>query len=197
MAEIIPKNDKGPPLIPAGSAKLRASYQDTLFFYRSSAPYTSDYRGRRNPYTGKRIENSHDWDFYLQIKAMHTACDEEYQRLHRQEVQRQRWMVWQNRIIALLLVLVLGLSFGLAISSGGKSRASPPAATSSSSSGPHSGNGPRAEPAVETTCIGNKATKKYHVRSCSYLPDAKNQVSFSSFAAAERAGYSPCGHCIG
>lgn len=197
MADIIQKNDKGPPLIPAGSAKLRASYQETLFFYRSSAPYTSDYRGRRNPYTGKRIENSHDWDFYLQIKAMHTACDAEYQRLHRQEAQRQKWLVWQTRIIALLLVLVLGLSFGLAISSGGKSRASPPAATASSSSGSHSGNGPRAEPAVETTCIGNRFTKKYHVRTCSYLPDAKNQVSFSSFAAAERAGYSPCGHCIG
>ena len=127
---------------------------------------------------------------------MRTACDEEYQRLHWQEVHRQRRMVWQNRIIALLLVLVLGLGF-LLVSSSGKSRASPPAATANSSDGPHSGNGPRAEPAVETECIGNKSTKKYHVRTCSYLPDAKNQVSFSSFAAAERAGYSPCGHCIG
>lgn len=135
MVDIIPKNDKGPPLIPAGSAKLRASYQDTLFFYRSSAPYTSDYRGRRNPYTGEIIKNSSDWDHYLQIKAMHTACDAEYQRLHRQAAQRQKWLVWQVRIIALLLVLVLGLSFGLGINSGGRSRASPPAATSSSYSG--------------------------------------------------------------
>lgn len=45
--------------------------------------------------------------------------------------------------------------------------------------------------------IGNKNSKKFHLPTCSGLPDPKNQVIFSSFDDAEAEGYAPCGNCIG
>lgn len=49
--------------------------------------------------------------------------------------------------------------------------------------------------AIADGYIGNKKTKKYHLSTCSYLPDKENQVVFSSASAAESSGYDPCGHC--
>ena len=43
--------------------------------------------------------------------------------------------------------------------------------------------------------IGNVNTQKFHVTSCSYLPDPVNRVYFGSREDAVNAGYSPCGHC--
>lgn len=50
-------------------------------------------------------------------------------------------------------------------------------------------------PAVSTSYIGNSKTKKFHESSCSYLPDASNQVSLDTRDDAVSRGYSPCGHC--
>jgi hypothetical protein len=52
----------------------------------------------------------------------------------------------------------------------------------------------RAAP-IADTYIGNKNTHKYHLPTCSYLPDQKNQVLFDSAAEAEASGYTPCGRC--
>ncbi len=49
--------------------------------------------------------------------------------------------------------------------------------------------------AIADGYIGNKKTKKYHLSTCSYLPDKENQVVFSSASAAEASGYDPCGRC--
>lgn len=49
--------------------------------------------------------------------------------------------------------------------------------------------------AISDGYIGNKKTKKYHLSTCSYLPDKWNQVSFDSSAEAESQGYKPCSHC--
>lgn len=43
--------------------------------------------------------------------------------------------------------------------------------------------------------IGNTETNKYHVSSCSYLPDSNHRVSLENCGAASSGGYSPCGHC--
>lgn len=43
--------------------------------------------------------------------------------------------------------------------------------------------------------IGNINSKKFHLPSCSGLPDEKNRVYFMSVEAAENAGYEPCGRC--
>ena len=45
--------------------------------------------------------------------------------------------------------------------------------------------------------IGNKNSKKFHLPTCSGLPEEKNRVVFSDFDEAEAAGYTPCGNCIG
>ena len=45
--------------------------------------------------------------------------------------------------------------------------------------------------------IGNVNSKKFHLPSCSNLPDAANQVLFSSYEEAVQAGYTPCGNCLG
>lgn len=52
----------------------------------------------------------------------------------------------------------------------------------------------RAAP-IANTYIGNRNTHKYHLPTCSYLPDQSNQVLFSSAAEAEASGYSPCQKC--
>ena len=43
--------------------------------------------------------------------------------------------------------------------------------------------------------IGNKNSHKFHRSTCSYLPDAENQKTFSSREAAISAGYEPCKRC--
>ena len=45
--------------------------------------------------------------------------------------------------------------------------------------------------------IGNVNSKKFHLPSCSNLPDPVNQVLFSSYEEAIEAGYTPCGNCLG
>lgn len=52
----------------------------------------------------------------------------------------------------------------------------------------------RADP-IANAYIGNKSSKKFHLPSCSYLPDQNNQVTFDSREEAIAAGYDPCGHC--
>lgn len=47
------------------------------------------------------------------------------------------------------------------------------------------------------TFIGNKNSKKFHLPTCSGLPEEKNRIEFSSWSDAEAAGYTPCGNCIG
>ena len=48
----------------------------------------------------------------------------------------------------------------------------------------------------EEIIIGNKNTMVYHLKSCSNLPKAKNQVIFKSKAEAEKAGYRPDSRCV-
>ena len=44
--------------------------------------------------------------------------------------------------------------------------------------------------------IGNVNSKKFHLPTCSGLPEEKNRVVFESYAAAEDAGYAPCSRCL-
>lgn len=53
---------------------------------------------------------------------------------------------------------------------------------------------PRAEP-IADTYIGNKNSHKFHLPTCSWLPDTKNQVTFDSREEAISAGYVPCQRC--
>lgn len=64
-----------------------------------------------------------------------------------------------------------------------------------SGSGAHTGTGATRDTPVANTYIGNKSSKKFHLPTCSYLPDQNNQVTFDSRDDALAAGYSPCGHC--
>lgn len=64
-----------------------------------------------------------------------------------------------------------------------------------SGSGSHTGTGATRDTPVADTYIGNKSSKKFHLPTCSYLPDQNNQVTFESREEAIAAGYSPCGHC--
>lgn len=47
-----------------------------------------------------------------------------------------------------------------------------------------------------TIWIGNVKSKKFHLPTCSSLPNPENQVEFSSYDAAIEAGYEPCSRCI-
>ena len=51
------------------------------------------------------------------------------------------------------------------------------------------------KPSVETIYIGNSSSKKFHRRSCSYLPSAESQVPLLYREEAIRSGYDPCAHC--
>lgn len=66
--------------------------------------------------------------------------------------------------------------------------------TSTRSNGSSSSGTTRDEP-VADTYIGNKNSKKFHLPTCSYLPNQSNQVTFNSREEALAAGYDPCGHC--
>lgn len=48
---------------------------------------------------------------------------------------------------------------------------------------------------TEGAYIGNKNSMKYHTPDCSSLPVEKNRAYFADQAAAEEAGYTPCGSC--
>ncbi len=48
---------------------------------------------------------------------------------------------------------------------------------------------------TEAAYIGNKNSMKYHTLDCSSLPIEKNRAYFADQAAAEEAGYAPCGTC--
>ena len=52
------------------------------------------------------------------------------------------------------------------------------------------------EPA-DSTCIGNKNSKKLHTESCDNLPGEQNRVYFTDYNEAIAAGYTPCGNCMG
>lgn len=43
--------------------------------------------------------------------------------------------------------------------------------------------------------IGNKNTHKFHLSTCSYLPEKQNRIAFDSYDEAISNGYDPCGHC--
>lgn len=45
--------------------------------------------------------------------------------------------------------------------------------------------------------IGSANSGKFHLPTCSGLPDEKHRVEFVSYSDAEQAGFSPCGNCIG
>ncbi len=45
--------------------------------------------------------------------------------------------------------------------------------------------------------IGNQNSKKFHLPTCSGLPEEKNQVEFRTYDDARAAGYTPCGNCLG
>jgi competence protein ComEC len=48
---------------------------------------------------------------------------------------------------------------------------------------------------VAANYIGNVNTLKFHLPSCSYLPNPENQTTFKSRDAAINAGYVPCKRC--
>ena len=54
---------------------------------------------------------------------------------------------------------------------------------------------PTATSAQAITYIGNINTKKFHLPTCSGLPQEKNRTFFDSREEALDAGYSPCGTC--
>ena len=56
-------------------------------------------------------------------------------------------------------------------------------------------NGTTPGPGDEPLYIGNKNTKKFHLPSCSYLPEEKNQVAFNSREEAIEEGFDPCKKC--
>lgn len=43
--------------------------------------------------------------------------------------------------------------------------------------------------------IGNKNTKKFHIPSCSFLPEEHNRVYFQTYQEAIDEGYVPCQKC--
>lgn len=43
--------------------------------------------------------------------------------------------------------------------------------------------------------IGNKNTHKFHLSTCSYLPEKQNRIAFDSYDEAISNGYDPCLHC--
>ena len=45
--------------------------------------------------------------------------------------------------------------------------------------------------------VGNVKSKKFHLESCSGLPEEKNRIIFERYTDAEAAGYTPCSRCIG
>jgi len=53
-----------------------------------------------------------------------------------------------------------------------------------------------AEPA-KMTFIGNRNSRVFHAESCGSLPGEKNRVEFDSYNEAIKAGYTPCGGCLG
>ncbi len=56
---------------------------------------------------------------------------------------------------------------------------------------------PVSQQPVTTAYVGNSSTMKFHASTCAYVKkiDAANVVALSTRDAAERQGYSPCGHC--
>lgn len=54
---------------------------------------------------------------------------------------------------------------------------------------------PYTEDREEADYIGNVNSRKYHLPSCSGLPNEENRVYFKTAEAAEDAGYEPCGRC--
>lgn len=54
---------------------------------------------------------------------------------------------------------------------------------------------PYTEEYEEADYIGNINSKKYHLPSCSGLPQEDNRSYFKTKEAAEKAGYDPCGNC--
>ena len=53
------------------------------------------------------------------------------------------------------------------------------------------------QPASDTAYIGNRNSHKFHLPTCSGLPEEKNQVTFSTYQQAIDAGYTPCSRCLG
>ena len=50
---------------------------------------------------------------------------------------------------------------------------------------------------ADTLYIGNKNSKKFHISGCASLPSGENRVEFQTYDEAIKAGYTPCGNCIG
>jgi len=51
------------------------------------------------------------------------------------------------------------------------------------------------DPSAPSPIVGNRETRKYHVRNCKSLPLANKRVGYSNPAAAKAHGYEPCGNC--
>ncbi len=49
---------------------------------------------------------------------------------------------------------------------------------------------------ADTSYIGNKNSKKFHLPTCSGLPAEKNRVIFNSYSEAVAEGYSACSNCL-
>lgn len=58
------------------------------------------------------------------------------------------------------------------------------------------GTGSSRQSAIAPGYIGNASTGKFHLSSCSYLPNQENQVVLSSYDAAIAAGCTPCNYCL-
>lgn len=50
---------------------------------------------------------------------------------------------------------------------------------------------------AQEAMIGNRKSKKFHAPDCPNLPAESNRVLFDSYEAAQAAGYTPCGNCLG
>ena len=61
----------------------------------------------------------------------------------------------------------------------------------------HGENTPQNIPSAESRYIGNKSSGKFHTSTCASLPKEDNRVYFDSYEAAIKAGFTPCGSCLG
>lgn len=50
---------------------------------------------------------------------------------------------------------------------------------------------------TEAAYIGNRNSKRFHLPTCTGLPEAQNRVIFANREAALQAGYTPCSRCMG
>lgn len=56
---------------------------------------------------------------------------------------------------------------------------------------------PTGAESAEAGYIGNRSSHKFHLPTCSGLPEERNRVYFDTYQEAVDAGYTPCARCLG